>query len=121
MTLSFYVIASLKASFLFTSRKAGQYVLQVQLGLGSLLAFWKPQFMFNLFETFEPPDWLVNLAFGPVQPVRPIRQVGPFGRSVEYVKPGDHRGDPRFISSPITAGDPYSGRGFLNQANKSQK
>ena len=40
---------------------------------------------------------------------------------VEYVKPGDHRGDPRFISSPITAGDPYSGRGFLNQANKSQK
>ena len=40
---------------------------------------------------------------------------------VEYVKPGDHRGDPRFISSPITAGDPYSGRWFSSLLIKPKK
>ena len=39
--------------FLFTSRKAGQHVL----GGRGLLAFLKPQFMCNLFETFEPQDF----------------------------------------------------------------
>ena len=47
--------------------------------------------------------------------------VSPAAMPLEYVKLGDHRGDPRFISSPITAGDAYSGPGILAPLDQAKK
>ena len=57
--------------FLFTSRKAGQHVL----GGRGLLAFLKPQFMCNLFETFEPQDFSKIKKNQKIQKI-PVSQTG---------------------------------------------
>ena len=57
-------LVSTSLTLFVTSRKAGQHVLLVQEGgEGSRwhLAFWKLQFMWNLFKTVEPQIFVKNL------------------------------------------------------------